>query len=125
MGELVRWELQYVAVVITTGVFLSLVYDAVRIIRRIIPHNIFWMSLEDIIFWMFAAIVTFVVCFIEDAGNIRWFAICGEVLGAVLYNATVGPFLVKYISIVINFPVRLIKNTLKMIFKWFTIKDTE
>lgn len=121
MGELVTWELQYMAVVITTGIFLAVCYDAIRIFRRIIPHGIFWISVEDILFWMAVSLVTFVVCFVEDAGNIRWFAVFGEILGAYMYHLTVSPFLVKYISLLLFFPVKLLKKALKKIKKSFKI----
>lgn len=121
MGDLVNWELQYMAVVITTGIFLAVIYDCIRIFRRLIVHGVFWMSVEDILFWMFAGLVTFMVCFIEDAGNIRWFAVVGEILGAYMYNRTIGPFLVKYVSLVLYFPVKVFKKALKKIVKSFKI----
>lgn len=122
MGELVIWELQYIAVVVTVGIFLSVVYDCIRIFRRLIPHNVFWLSVEDILFWMFAALAVFVVCFVEDAGNVRWFAIAGAAIGAYMYNSTVGPIFVKYVSLLLYFPIKLLKKALKKVVKSFKIK---
>lgn len=124
MGELVIWELQYIAVVITIGVFLAVCYDVIRIARRVVLHNVFWMSVEDIIFWMCAGIITFIVCFVEDAGNIRWFSLAGEILGAYMYCHTVSPFLVKWISFILKFPINVIKKALKKMNKSVKIKDT-
>ncbi len=122
MGELVVWEAQYVAVVVTLGIFLAVVYDCIRILRRLFAHNVFWLSVEDILFWMFAAMAIFVVCFVEDAGNVRWFAIGGAALGAYMYNCTIGPVFVKTVSLLLFFPVKLIKKALKKAKKSFTIK---
>lgn len=124
MGTLVAWELQYMAVVVTTGIILAVLYDCIRIFRRLIFHGVFWMSVEDILFWMLASLVTFMVCFVEDAGNIRWFAVCGEILGACMYNCTVGPFFVKYVSLILYFPVKLVKKTLKKLVESFKISHS-
>lgn len=124
MGTLVGWELQYMAVVVTTGIILAVLYDCIRIFRRLVSHGVFWMSVEDILFWMTAALVTFLVCFVEDAGNIRWFAVCGEILGAYMYNCTVGPILVKYVSFILSFPIKLVKKTLKKIVESFKISHS-
>lgn len=125
MGELVQWELQYLAVVVTVGIALAVAYDGLRILRRLLRHRVFWMSVEDILFWMMAALVTFAVCFFEDAGNIRWFAVAGEILGACMYHWTLSDFLVKYISLILGFPGKVLKKALKKRNKSFTIKDTQ
>lgn len=121
MGELVQWELQYLALVVTVGIVLAVLYDVLRIFRRLWNHSVFWLSVEDILFWMVAALTTFVVCFHEDAGNIRWFAVAGEILGACMYHWTISNFLVKYISLLLYFPIKLIKKALKNLLKSITI----
>lgn len=121
MGALIQWELQYVAVAVTVGIGLAVLYDCLRIWRRLIPHGTVWLSVEDILFWMTASLITFVVCFVEDAGNIRWFAVAGEVIGALMYHYTIGRFLVKYVSFILLFPVRIIKKALKNLCKSFKI----
>ena len=123
MGTLVQWELQYLAVVVTTGITLAVIYDCIRIFRRLIPHGVIWIAVEDIFFWMFASMITFLVCFVENAGNIRGFAIAGEVMGAYMYSRTIGPVFVKYVSLVLYFPVKVIKKALKKLIKSFTIKN--
>lgn len=121
MGALVQWELQYVAVTVTVGIGLAVLYDCLRIWRRLIPHGVVWISVEDILFWMTASLVTFMVCFVEDAGNIRWFAVAGEAVGAFMYHYTIGQFLVKFVSNILIFPFRLIKKALKKVIKSFKI----
>lgn len=121
MGALVQWELQYIAVTVTVGIGLAVLYDCLRIWRRLIPHGIVWLSVEDILFWMAASLITFMVCFVEDAGNIRWFAVAGKVIGALMYHCTVGQFLVKYVSFILLFPFRIVKKALKNLAKSFKI----
>lgn len=121
MGTLVQWELQYVSVTITVGIGLAVLYDCLRIWRRLVPHGIIWLSVEDILFWMASALITFTVCFVEDAGNIRWFAVAGEALGALMYHYTVGRILVKYVSLILLMPFRIIKKALKKLSESFRI----
>lgn len=121
MGTLVQWELQYVSVTITVGIGLAVLYDCLRIWRRLIPHGIIWLSVEDILFWMASALITFTVCFVEDAGNIRWFAVAGEALGALMYHYTIGRILVKYVSLILLTPFRIIKKALKKLSESFRI----
>lgn len=121
MGELVQWELEYVAVTVTVGIGLAVLYDCLRIWRRLVPHGIVWLSVEDILFWMAASLITFMVCFVEDAGNIRWFAVAGEIIGALMYHNTIGLFLVKYVSYILLFPFRIVKKALKNLSKSFKI----
>ncbi len=121
MGTLVQWELQYVSVTITVGIGLAVLYDCLRIWRRLVPHGIIWLSVEDILFWMASALITFTVCFVEDAGNIRWFAVAGEALGALMYHYTIGRILVKYISFILITPFRIVKKALKKLSESFRI----
>ena len=37
------------------GVFVAVIYDVIRIFRRVIKHNRFFISLEDILYWIFCA----------------------------------------------------------------------
>ena len=39
-----------------TGNIICLVYNALRVFRRILKHPLFWVSCEDIIFWIWALI---------------------------------------------------------------------
>jgi len=54
------------------GFFLSFLYDCFRIFRRLIPHGLFWISLEDSFFWLGVAIVGFRFLHGEGNGTLRW-----------------------------------------------------
>lgn len=125
MSELIKWEMQYMAVAITAGVLLAAWYDVIRIFRRIVKHGVLWISVEDILYWMLVGIICFGICFIEDAGNIRGFAIGGEILGASMYHFTISTFLVRNISRLLNFPILVIKKALKKLKESYTIKNTD
>lgn len=125
MSEMIQWEVSYLLILLSTGIFLSVIYDILRIFRRIVLHGILWMSLEDIVFWMFAGFFSFVICFVEDAGNIRGFAILCEILGACMYHFTISNLLVKVISSILLFPQKMLKKLLKKQDESYTIKSTK
>ena len=63
------------------GAFITFCYDLFRILRRIIPHGIFWISLEDLVFWVMATGGIFYLLYYENNGMFRWFAVIGAGAG--------------------------------------------
>ena len=94
------------------GILITFVYDGFIIMRRLIRHNLFLISVEDLIFWIACAIGVFYMLYEENNGILRWFAVFGAGLGMVVYKKCVGnlaaykksvsPFLVKIITMVIE-----------------------
>lgn len=84
------------------GVIITFVYDVFRIIRRVIPHNSFFVSLEDIVFWIFCALSVFYLMHQQNDGMLRWFAILGAAVGMFLYKKTISPFFVKFTSWILS-----------------------
>lgn len=80
------------------GAYITFVYDILRIIRRVIPHGRFWVSVEDIVFWIYCAAEVFLLMYYESNGTLRWFAVFGALVGMLLYKKTLGILFVKYIS---------------------------
>lgn len=92
------------------GIFITFVYDILRILRRVIPHNSFFVSLEDLGFWIYCGAEVFLLMYHESNGTLRWFAVFGALAGMLLYKKLVSPFFVKYVSL-------LLGRLLKIIFK--------
>lgn len=116
------WEMQFAAVTITLGIFLSVCYDLIRIFRRVISHGTLWIALEDILFWACCGLIVFVVSFWENDGNLRWYTVAGVAFGAYLYHETVSAYLVRYLSRAINFPLNILKKELKKLRISYRIK---
>lgn len=83
---------------ILLGIGITFVYDCLRIFRRVFPHRIFWVSVEDFLYWIFVSISIFYLLYYENNGDFRWFAILGTLVGMLLFQKTLSPFFVKYIS---------------------------
>jgi len=81
------------------GIFITFVYDIIRIFRRVLPHGGFLISLEDIGFWVYCAAEVFLLMYHESNGTLRWFAVLGALVGMVTYKKIVSNFFVKYVSL--------------------------
>jgi len=78
-----------------TGIILVFVYDLLRIIRRLIPHGVWLISVEDILFWTGSAIAIFAMLYRENDGYLRGFSIGGVIVGMLLYSALLSRYVVK------------------------------
>lgn len=81
------------------GIFITFIYDILRIIRRVYAHKNILISIEDLLFWIFCAIAVFYLMHEESNGTLRWFAVLGALVGMLLYKKTVSPLFVKWVSL--------------------------
>lgn len=93
------------------GFLASFCYDCIRVFRRLFPHGILWISLEDALFWLGVAATGFRFLHREGNGTLRWFAVLGMALGIWLYGKLLSPLFLK-ISLKILRPIR---DFLKMV----------
>lgn len=84
------------------GIFITFVYDILRIFRRVVPHGNFLVSLEDIAFWIYCATEVFLLMYHESNGTLRWFAVLGAMVGMFAYKKLISPPFVKYVSVALQ-----------------------
>lgn len=99
------------------GIFITFVYDILRIARRVFRHSGFLVSLEDLIFWIYCAAEVFMLMYRFSDGMLRWFAVLGALAGMLLYKRLVSPFFVKYVSFVLIKVKELLKYILSILLK--------
>ena len=63
------------------GVLLLFVYDVLRIVRRIVPHKMWLVGVQDLVFWICSAVALFAMLYRENSGYIRGFVIGGVLAG--------------------------------------------
>ena len=97
---------------IAMGIFITFTYDIFRIFRRVFPHNSFFVSLEDLLFWIFSAVSVFLLMQRESNGTLRWFAILGALCGMLFYKKIFSGFLVKWSSLGLGLMVQLLSKVL-------------
>ena len=69
-----------------TGIIMAVFYDGLLIIRRVIRHGQFWISLEDFFFWLICAWGGFLLLVGENYGFLRWVAVGGAILLSLIYS---------------------------------------
>lgn len=70
---------------IVLGGILGLIYDTLRLLRRMIPHRRIWVQLEDGLYWFLAAFFVFAVLLRENHGQMCFFLLLGLFGGLGLY----------------------------------------
>ena len=99
------------------GIYITFVYDFLRILRRVIPHKKLWIALEDSGFWVYCAVKVFLLMYRESNGNLRWFAVLGALAGILLYRKTVSPLIVKYTALILERCLRTFRKCMRVVFK--------
>lgn len=95
-------ENEFLLYALIMGIFITFIYDVLRIFRRVIPHNGFFVSLEDLCFWIYCAMEVFMLMYRESNGTLRWFAVLGAFTGMFSYKKLISPFFVKYVSLLLG-----------------------
>ena len=101
------------------GIFITFVYDLFRVWRRVCTHNAFFISVEDILFWIFCAVSVFYLMHTQSNGTLRWFAILGALTGMFFYKKTLSSFFVNLMSGILKTILKFFGKIFKVIAKPF------
>ena len=111
-------ELALLGKAFLSGILLTVFYDVIRVIRRMIPHGIVWISLEDFVYGIVAGSWLFLkVCQVND-GIIRFYMILGIAAGVLLYRISLGQLMMRWLTKWI----RCVRKRLKSAAKAVTIR---
>ena len=102
MSHVIAGELQVVGTALLHGAFITVVYDLLRIFRRVISHGNFWIGVEDLLFWIWTSLWIFSVLYRENDGSFRMYTILAMVLGMIVYHKTISEPMVKLCGKVLN-----------------------
>lgn len=117
MSTNIMQEIYFLMHAIVMGILITFVYDWIRIIRRVVNHNLFFISIEDLFFWIGCSIGVFLMFYRENNGTLRWFAIIGAAIGMSLYKITLSYFFVTYMSLVLKKVINIITKLILIILK--------
>ena len=110
MEEVIQHELELGLVCFCWGIALLAVYDVLRIVRRVIKHNIIAISLEDFLFWLLFLAGTFELLRRKNNGIFRYSVIIAAAAGMVLYHFLLGRYAVPLIAGGLNRIKRAVKK---------------
>ena len=100
------------------GIAAFLVYDGIRILRRVFSHGVVWIAVEDFFYWMVTGIWFFFRLCQENDGKIRGYLLMAVSLGAISYYSLCSRFLMKYLTT----GIISMKHRLKKVIKAATIR---
>lgn len=115
-GQIVS-EGQFLFYCFIAGICITVVYDCLRIFRRVKRHGTFWIAMEDLLFWIGAAIFLFYVLYETNNGVIRWFSVAGAAIGMLVYKYVIGEHLVEIMSTIIKRIQDIVSRVLKTLFR--------
>ena len=124
MNKGITIELHFFMISILWGAIILLAYDLLRVLRRIINHNIWVITFEDLIFWVLSSLFIFIMIYENNSGTIRGFSVMGMGIGMVLYHYIFSERIVWLISQIIlillrpfSFLINLIRKMLGIVLK--------
>ncbi len=121
MSDAISLQCSFFLISVLWGVIILVIYDVLRIIRRIKKHKWFTIAAEDLLFWIFVAFLIFRLMYEQNNGIIRGFAVLGMGLGMVIYNRSLSSYFVEGVSRFFLFIGKQIHKFLCLISKPFRI----
>lgn len=99
------------------GIALTLSYDLIRIVRRVISHNSILIAMEDVCFWLVWTYVVLETVHRYGDGVLHWYMVLGIFLGVIGYHSTISCALIKIIDNILYRLKKWAKNQKKMLKK--------
>lgn len=119
MSPNIMKEVEFLLLSVALGVFVTFVYDWLRVFRGIIRHKNIVTSIEDFLFWCFCFAVAFGMLYRENNGVIRWFAVIGATIGMLLYKLLFSRFFVAVMIKAFSFFMKYMKRGMVFFLKPF------
>lgn len=86
-----------------TGLSLAVIYDLIKLTRKMIKTKDILINVEDILFLFLAGVICVAEAYIINNGVIRIYSLLTEIAGFFLYRLIVGERLVNFVFRVITF----------------------
>ena len=77
------------------GAVLMMLYDGLRILRRVFSHSALLVGVEDLIFWIGSSFFLFTVFFRENSGILRIYLFVGAGVGVLAWHFSLSRFFVE------------------------------
>ena len=97
------------------GVFIGLLFDFFRILRKAFETINLITYIEDIIFWVLTGISIIFCMYKFSDGNLRLFMFIGLAFGIILYMLTLSKIIINTSVEIITFFKKLFKKIIKII----------
>ena len=95
-------ELQFFGLAVLRGILIMMLYDLLRILRRVISHNVLAVAIEDLCYWLAAAFLVFQLIYRENDGALRGYALFAVGVGMAAWYWSGSQWIVDHVSAVLN-----------------------
>lgn len=115
MNQMVTEQSLLFLTAIQIGVFMGILFDLVRIFRKLIKHPNFLVQVEDMLYWVVCGFVGFYMLYICNYADVRPYIFIGIVLGGIFYFATFSIIFMKIATMVIFYVKAFIRKLIKLL----------
>ncbi len=116
ISEAIHQEAIFLGCAILSGVILFLLYDILRIFRRLFAHGTVLIAIEDFFYWMICTGVVFVLLYRGNDGMVRGVAFGGIIVGMALYYIMCSRYVIRLNVFLFGSIGRILKRILKVMF---------
>ena len=100
---------------VQTGIIMGMLYDLIRILRKVIHHPNWLVQIEDLLYWITCGCFAFIMVYWENYGQIRVFVFIGILIGALLYFSTASILFMKVANWIIDWTKKVLKKIISFV----------
>lgn len=102
MNQIVCSQSELFFTSIQIGIIIGIIFDSIRIFRKMIHHPNFAVQIEDMLFWVFSGFMGFYMLYNCNYADIRPYIMLGMIMGASLYFLTFSILVMKVMTCIIE-----------------------
>ena len=110
MNEIVSSQALVFITAIEIGIVMGMIFDLIRVVRKIVKHPNFLVQIEDLFYWIACGLIGFYMLYVNNYAAIRPFVFIGIILGAIFYFATFSIVFMKAATAIINYVKALLRR---------------
>ncbi len=114
MSESVQFEMLSGLKCLLFGMGITLLYDLFLILRKVIKHSVFWINIEDFMYWIVTGVGLFLLMYTINYGRFRVYAIFFLGMGMLIYKKIIGQKIIIFMSTIINRILDIVVRILKV-----------
>jgi spore cortex biosynthesis protein YabQ len=103
------------------GIFVGLLFDIYRVIRGFKTPNKILTAISDILFWIFASLLTFTFMLITNNANLRYYTFLGLFLGLYFYSLFISRVFIGSLRYIVYFIIKTVRLFFRFIITPFVL----
>lgn len=117
MAELIYEQAQVFLHSLLCGFGIWFLYDLLLMLRKVFRHGAVLIGVEDILFWLIAAVIIFSMLYSYNYGSLRGYVFLGILLGVLLHVFCVTKPLLGLFGLFLEKMKQIIHNSMNFLSK--------